>query len=72
MTGYKEAVLPKAVMARFADEAAVMDGWYKYIGLDGKVIGMNGFGGSVPVSDLFKHFSVTTEAVMLLINEIDE
>jgi transketolase len=61
---YRESVLPSAVTARVAVEAGVTDGWVKYVGLSGKVIGINSFGESAPAGDLFKHFGFTTENVV--------
>ncbi len=60
---YKESVLPAACTKRVAVEAAVSDGWYKYVGLNGKVIGMNRFGESAPAGLLFKEFGFTVENV---------
>ncbi|MGB2246794.1 MAG: transketolase [Alcanivorax sediminis] len=60
---YQERVLPSAVRARVAVEAAIADYWYRFVGLDGKVIGMTSFGASAPAGDLFKHFNITAEAV---------
>ncbi len=67
---YKESVLPKAVTARVAVEAGVTDGWMKYVGLDGAVIGINTFGESAPAVDLFKHFGFTVENVVKAINDV--
>ncbi len=67
---YKESVLPSAVTARVAVEAAVTDGWYKYVGLNGKVIGINHFGESAPAGQLFKEFGFTAENVASAINEV--
>ena len=67
---YKESVLPKAVTARVAVEAGVTDGWIKYVGLDGAVVGINTFGESAPASDLFKHFGFTVENVVKAINDV--
>jgi transketolase len=60
---YKESVLPRAVIKRVAVEALAKDSWYKYVGLDGAVVGMDTFGESAPASDLFTHFNITTDAV---------
>ncbi|MBT3203288.1 MAG: transketolase [Gammaproteobacteria bacterium] len=60
---YKESVLPAAVTARVAVEAAVTDAWYKYVGLNGVVIGIDRFGESAPAGELFKHFGFTAENV---------
>ena len=61
---YKESVLPSAVRARVAVEAGVTDGWIKYVGLDGRVIGMTTFGESAPAAELFKMFGFTVEKVV--------
>ncbi|MDR1263733.1 MAG: transketolase [Oscillospiraceae bacterium] len=58
---YKESVLPNAVRARVAMEAATGQAWYKYIGLDGALIGMEGFGASGPAKLLFKKYGFTGE-----------
>ncbi|MBU2965678.1 transketolase [Amphritea sp. 2_MG-2023] len=61
---YRESVLPAAVKARVAVEAAQADYWYKYVGLDGAIVGMTTFGESAPASDLFKLFGFTIENVV--------
>jgi transketolase len=61
---YKESVMPKAVRARLAVEAASDFGWYKYIGMDGNMISMNDFGASAPAGQLFKDFGFTVENVV--------
>src|SRR5450759_4182955 len=60
---YKDAVLPKGVK-RVAVEAGVTGGWYKYVGLDGAIVGMDTFGESAPAPELFKHFGFTVENVV--------
>ena len=60
---YKESVMPKAVRARVAVEAAATFGWHKYVGLDGAVIGLDHFGASAPYKVLFKEFGFTAENV---------
>jgi len=67
---YKEAVLPSAVTARVVVEAAVTDGWYKYAGLNGKVIGINRFGESAPAGQLFEHFGFTVDNVVKAVEEV--
>ncbi|MEB8431334.1 transketolase [Cocleimonas sp. KMM 6892] len=67
---YKESVLPAAVTARVAVEAAIMDGWWKYVGTNGKVIGMTTFGESAPAPDLFEYFGFTVDNVVNAINEV--
>ncbi|MEO1889122.1 MAG: transketolase [Cycloclasticus sp.] len=56
---YKESVLPSSVMARAAIEAGTTALWYKYVGLNGAVIGMDCFGESAPAKELFEHFGIT-------------
>ncbi len=60
---YKEQVLPKAVRKRLAVEAGHPDSWYKYVGLDGKVIGMASFGESAPGPVVLKHFGFTADNI---------
>ena len=67
---YKETVLPNAVRARVAIEAGTPDCWYKYVGLDGKVIGMTTFGASAPFSDLLNKFGFTVENVVSKVKEV--
>ncbi len=61
---YRESVLPSSVRARVAVEAGVTDFWLKYVGLEGKVIGINRFGESAPAGELFKYFGFTPEKVV--------
>ena len=61
---YRDKVLPKSVTKRIAIEAGHADYWYKYVGLDGRVIGMHTYGESAPAGDLFKHFGFTVENVV--------
>ena len=63
-TSYKEQVLPANISKRVAVEALSKDSWYKYVGLNGAIVGMDTFGESAPAGDLFKHFNITTEAVV--------
>ncbi len=67
---YKESVLPAAVKARVAVEAAVTQGWYKYVGLDGAVVGIDRFGESAPAGELFKEFGFTVENVVKAVNSV--
>ncbi len=67
---YRESVLPSAVKARVAVEAGVTDAWFKYVGLDGKIIGINTFGESAPASDLFPYFGFTTENVVKAVEAV--
>lgn len=61
---YREEVLPKSITKRLAVEAGSELGWYKYVGLDGDVIAMKGFGASGPADELFKRFGFTIENVV--------
>ena len=67
---YKESVLPAAVTARVSVEAGVTGFWAKYIGLNGKAVGMDTFGESAPAGELYKLFGITTEAVVAAVNEV--
>ena len=67
---YKESVLPKAVTARVAVEAAIMDGWWKYVGMNGAVVGMTTFGESAPAPQLFEHFGFTVDNVVKTIDSV--
>ena len=67
---YRESVLPLHIRARVAVEAAHVDYWWKFVGLDGRVIGMSTYGESAPAKDLFQHFGITTEAVVLAVKEL--
>ena len=61
---YRESVLPSAVTKRVAVEAGVTDGWWKYVGTNGKIIGLDRFGESAPAGQLFKEFGFTVENVV--------
>jgi transketolase len=67
---YRESVLPAAVTARVAVEAAVTDGWYKYVGMNGAVVGINRFGESAPAGELFKYFGFTVEKVVEAVESV--
>ncbi|MBY5945188.1 transketolase [Photobacterium rosenbergii] len=67
---YREAVLPSDVTARIAVEAGIADFWYKYVGFDGRIIGMTSFGESAPAGELFKMFGFTTENVVNTAKEL--
>ncbi len=69
---YKQAVLPLEVGARIAIEAAHADYWYKYVGLEGRVIGMTSYGESAPAGALFEHFGFTVENVLATAEELLE
>jgi len=67
---YKESVLPAAVIARVAVEAGVTSCWYKYVGIGGKVVGMDSFGESAPAKDVFKHFGFTVDNVVKAVEAV--
>ncbi|MDD2946501.1 MAG: transketolase [Acinetobacter sp.] len=67
---YREAVLPSHIRARVAVEAAHVDYWWKFVGLDGRVIGMTTYGESAPAKDLYQYFDITTEAVVAAVKDI--
>lgn len=60
---YRESVLPKAVTRRVAVEAALQFGWDRYIGPEGKFVGMTDFGASAPYKQLFEYYGITAENV---------
>jgi transketolase len=62
--GYKQEVLPLQVSARIAIEASHADFWYKYVGLEGRIIGMTSFGESAPAAALFEEFGFTLENLL--------
>jgi transketolase len=67
---YREAVLPSDVLARVAVEALHADYWYKYVGLDGRVVGMTSFGESAPAADLMQHFGFTVDNVVAVVEDV--
>jgi len=69
---YKESVLPTKITKRIAIEAAIADYWYKYVGLNGKIIGMNSFGESAPAAEIYKYLKLTPEHVVDAVLSYDE
>ncbi|ORT52108.1 transketolase [Vibrio sp. qd031] len=67
---YRESVLPSDVTARIAIEAGIADYWYKYVGFDGRIIGMTTFGESAPAGQLFEMFGFTVENVVNTANDL--
>lgn len=61
---YKQSVLPKAMTKRIAIEAGIADSWYRYVGDNGKIIGVNTFGESAPAEELYKHFGLTVDNIV--------
>ncbi len=66
---WRESVLPKG-LPRVAVEAGATAGWYKYVGLEGAVIGIDSFGESAPADQLFKHFGLTAEHVAAAVEQV--
>jgi transketolase len=67
---YRESVLPRAVKARLAVEAGATLGWWKYVGIEGRVLGIDRFGASGKAADLFPHFGFTADNVQRQISEL--
>ncbi len=67
---YRESVLPSSVTARVAVEAAVTDAWYRYVGLNGAVVGIDRFGESAPAGELFEYFGFTVDKVVETVESI--
>jgi transketolase len=65
---YKESVLPRKVLRRLAIEAGASAFWYRYVGLKGRVLGLDEFGVSAPAADAFKYFGFTTDNIIAQIN----
>jgi transketolase len=67
---YRDSVLPPSVTKRVAVEAGVTDAWYKYVGFEGRVIGLDRFGESAPAGQLFKEFGFTVDNVVKAVEEL--
>jgi transketolase len=67
---YRESVLPRDCKARVAVEAGIKLGWEHYVGLEGAVVGMEGFGASAPAPVLYEKFGITVEAVVRSAKEL--
>jgi len=67
---YREAVLPASVTARVAVEAGVTDGWWRYVGTEGRVVGLDRFGESAPAEKLFEHFGFTTDNIVTVAKDL--
>jgi transketolase len=67
---YRESVLPRAVQRRVAIEAAAPQTWWRYVGSEGEVVGMNSFGASGTAKDLFKHFGFTVEHITQVVQRV--
>ncbi len=69
---YRQKVLPLDVTNRIAIEAAIEDYWYKYVGLDGRIVGMSTFGESAPAGELFSEFGFTVDNVVAVARDLLE
>jgi len=67
---YRYSVLPPNVKARVAVEAGVTDGWMKYVGFDGEVIGIDRFGESAPARDVFEYLGMTVNNIIDAIHRV--
>ena len=67
---YRDSVLPPSIKARVAVEMGSTFGWERYVGLEGKVVGMRSFGASAPLKDLLKHFGFTVETVLAAAKDV--
>ncbi len=67
---YRDSVLSPSCRQRISVEAGVTDYWRKYVGLDGKVLGVDSFGESAPAKDVFEHFGLTAEKLEAMIKDL--
>lgn len=67
---YRDYVLPTKVKARVAIEAAAKDDWYKYVGIEGKIIGLDSYGESAPAEDIYEALNITSEAVIKAVKNL--
>ena len=67
---YKQQVLPLEVSARVAIEAGIEDFWYKYVGLDGRIVGMSTYGESAPANELYEEFGFTVDNIVAVTEEL--
>jgi transketolase len=70
--GYRQSVLPDAVTRRVAVEAGVRESWWRYVGLEGRVVGIDRFGESAPAKDLFAHYGFSADHVVKAIESVLE
>lgn len=67
---YRKTVLPETVTTRIAIEAGATQGWHKYVGSGGRVIGLDHFGASAPIDELYTNFGITVESVVIAAREL--
>jgi transketolase len=66
---YREAVLPSSVRARVSVEAGIAQGWWKYLGTDGRAVSLEHFGASADYQTLYREFGITADAVVAAAHE---
>lgn len=66
---YQESVLPSSVLAKIAIEAAASDYWYRFVGLQGRIVGLDRFGASAPAKEVYRECGFTVERIMMLVKE---
>ncbi|MCZ6925539.1 MAG: hypothetical protein O7D30_09775, partial [Rickettsia endosymbiont of Ixodes persulcatus] len=64
------AVLPETITAKIAIEAAAGDYWYRFVGANGKIIGLNRYGASAPAKDVYRECGLTSEHIVAIIKEV--
>jgi transketolase len=69
---YRDSVLPPAATRRLAVEAGATQSWWRYVGLTGRILGIDRFGASGKAADVFPHFGFTTDNVLKQIRELLE
>ena len=67
---YRDSVLPASCTARVAVEAGASLGWYKYVGLNGRIVGLDHFGASAPYEQLYEKFGLSAENVAAVAEEV--
>jgi transketolase len=67
---YKQQVLPANVSRRVAIEAGVSDGWWRFVGQHGRIVGLDRFGASAPADDLFEHFGFSVDNVLTVARDL--
>jgi transketolase len=69
---YRDSVLPPSCRKRISVEAGVTDYWRKYVGLDGRVLGVDNFGESAPGNEVFEHFGLTASKLEEMIIDLEK
>lgn len=68
--GYRHAVLPENITARIAIEAGATDGWYRFVGMKGKVLGIDRFGASAPAKEVYRDCGLTVDGIVAAAKEV--